>query len=73
MLFFLEVRRKVPAVDSQRILLYDSTVAATHAKVLRRQLLLTEAFKSLHLRASQRANSLTGESEAPYLLLSLNR
>lgn len=58
----LKVRRKVPSGDASRILLYDSGVAKLHAKIIRRQLLLTESFKALHLKASQRAHSLTGES-----------
>ena len=50
----------MPPVESQRALQYNSTVLESLAKVVRRQLLISETFKALQLKASQRANSLAG-------------
>jgi hypothetical protein len=52
----------VPPVESQRSLQYDSPVLQSLAKVVRRQLLISETFKALQLKASQRANSLGGKN-----------
>ena len=57
-----KVRRKVPAAaDAHRTLVYDASVAEELVGVLRRQLLLANAFRALQLKAGQRASSLSGE------------
>ncbi len=48
------------------MLRYDSTVTATLNKTAQRQLVIMEALKALHNKASQRASSLTG---ACYIVL----
>ncbi|XP_064382819.1 dynactin subunit 1-like isoform X2 [Halichondria panicea] len=58
-----KIRRKVPASNSRRMLRYDSTVSETLNKTGQRQLVLIDAFKALHLKASQKANSLTGSEK----------
>ncbi len=43
-----------------RVLRYDSTVTTTLNKTAQRQLVIIEALKALHHKASQKANSLSG-------------
>lgn len=43
-----------------KILVYDDVVASRIEKLVQRQVLYVEAFSTLHVKASQKANSLSG-------------